>query len=51
MRISTSSYPTWSRGDQKSATDFMLGNECVYEKCKSMPVDEGKEIVLVIIVW
>ena len=36
---------TWSRGDQRSAIDFMLVNECVYEKCKSMHVDEEKEIV------
>ena len=35
---------TWQRGEQKSAIDQMMVNQCGYEKFEEMEVDEKREI-------
>ena len=34
---------TWQRGEQKSAIDLIMVNQCGYEKFKEMEVDEKRE--------
>ena len=36
---------TWKRGNQRSAIDFILVNEYVYERCGRMIIDEDKEVI------
>ena len=35
---------TWQRGEQKSAIDLIMVNQCGYEKFEEMEVDEKREI-------
>ena len=35
---------TWQRGEQKSAIDLIMVNQCGYEKFDEMEVDEKREI-------
>merc|ERR1739840_78220 len=36
---------TWSRGEQKSAIDFVLVNENMYKRIRKMEIDEEQEVV------
>ena len=36
---------TWSRGEQKSAIDFVLVNENMYKRIQKMEIDEEQEVI------